>query len=99
MKNTLIGIFLFALALGASAPADAKPIAQTSVHGIVMTLTDEPCALKDRVDLPYRGTWDEKGKRYEGCFGLNHLGIVMMYFNDKSVAAFPPGAFTEVTGV
>ena len=99
MKNTLIGIFLFALALGASAPAEAAPVAQATIHDIVVTLTDEPCALKDKVDLPYRGTWDEKGKHYEGCFGMNHIGIVMMYFDDKSVAAFPSGVFERMTGV
>ena len=80
--------------------AFAAPVYVAEVEGIRIELYDEPCKLKDTVsNLPYRATWTEKGKVFEGCFIPNpQTGVVMTYWReDKSVAAIPLDAFKRVT--
>lgn len=80
--------------------AKSEPMFQTvSPDGIVITLHSEKCDLKEIVNLPKRATWQEKAKSYEGCWGLNPLGVVMFYFTDKTIAVVPAEAFQKVTGV
>lgn len=74
--------------------AFAKPVAIAESDGIVITLTDERCAVAEVTNLPYRATWLENGKTVEGCWGVAHQ-IVMSYWTDKTVAILPAGAFNK----
>lgn len=79
----------------------AGPIFVADAEGAKIELYDEPCKLKDAVsNLPYRATWTEKGKVFEGCFGASGAGVVVTYWKeDKTVAAIPVDAFKRVQGV
>lgn len=77
----------------------AEPMAQASSNGVTIVLYTEPCKLDAVVNLPNRATWQEGSKVYEGCFGLNQMGVVMLYFSDKSVAVAPMDMFVRVTGI
>lgn len=74
------------------APALAAPVAEAVAEGVSITLTNEPCRLKVVSNLPARATWTEKGKTFEGCFGLSH-GVVAFYFDDRTVVMLPREAF------
>lgn len=75
----------------------AKPVAQASQGGITITLHDDPCKSEAVSNLPYRITWTEKGKTFEGCFTVNQ-GIVVAYFtDDKTVAIMPGQVFSPVS--
>lgn len=76
----------------------ANPIAEIREGGIIVTLTDEPCVLKEFVtNLPFRSTWTENGKTVEGCAG-GMMGAIVAWYSDKTVAFFPMSAFTRVQG-
>jgi hypothetical protein len=80
----------------------AEPIFAAETEGVRIVLYDEPCKFTQAVaNLPYRATWTEKGKTYEGCFAPNrNAGVVVAYFSeDKSVAAIPMDVFRKVTGI
>jgi hypothetical protein len=79
----------------------AQPIFAAETDSVRIVLYDEPCAFQDTVKLPFRATWTEKGKVYEGCFAPHpHVGVVVAFFKeDKSVAAIPMEAFRKVTGI
>lgn len=75
-------------------PAFAEPVGMVSNGGVTVTIYDEPCALKAVSNMPYRATWTEPGKRFEGCFMLRpDAGAVVAYFDDGSVTLIPMGAF------
>lgn len=75
----------------------ARPVAKVQQDGITITLTDEPCKLPVVSNLPYRLTWEEGGKKFEGCFTVQQ-GIVVAYFSgDKTVVILPGHAFAPVT--
>lgn len=58
--------------------------------GAVVVLYDEPCRIKTLTNLPYRATWAEKGKTFEGCFVPRpEAGMVLFYFDDGSVGYIP----------
>lgn len=77
----------------------AEPVLQvTTPEGIVITLHSDKCELKEISNLPYRITWDEKGKTTEGCFGAKG-GMVIFYFQDKTVGIIPTHVFEKVLGV
>lgn len=77
----------------------AEPVLQTqTADGIVITLHTEKCELKEVSNLPYRITWQEKGKSTEGCFGSNGR-VVIFYFADKTVGVIPVQVFEKVIGV
>lgn len=44
-------------------------------------------------NLPYRATWDEGGRRHEGCYTVKD-GLVLAYFDDRTVAILPLSVFT-----
>lgn len=68
--------------------------------GVVVTLTDDACELKDVSNLPYKATWEEKGQTYQGCWGIAFdKERVNLFFTDKSVVSFHPAMFKKVTGV
>ena len=78
----------------------AQPIARFEGSGVVLTLYDEDCALKDQItNLPKRAVWTQDGKDIEGCFGVNaSIGMVNLYFADKTATALPAQMFVRVTG-
>ena len=86
------------LALFVISSALAKPIAYARTQDIVITLTDEPCELAAVVNLPHKATWEEKGKTFQGCWGLN-ASLVATYFDDKTVAVIPAEVFQKATEV
>jgi hypothetical protein len=88
------------LALFVASFATAKPIATADQEGIRLVLTDEPCTLTAVKNLPFRATWVEKDKSYEGCYGSHPgAGIVMAYFDDKTVAIMPAQIFHKTTDI
>lgn len=77
--------------------AYAKPIAQVTHGEVTIVLHDDQCKSDAVSNLPYRITWTEKGKTFEGCFTVNQ-GIVVAYFmGDKTVALMPGQVFQPVT--
>lgn len=100
-------LFLIAIACGLAAAlvlvlfatiASASVIAMASDGGVVVSLTDEPCALPTVTNLPLRATWLEKGKVTEGCYGLAN-GIIMSYWGDLTVTAVPVEAFRKAGAI
>lgn len=50
-------------------------------------------------NLQNRATYLEGGKTYEGCVGGNaQLGILVFYFEDRTVFAVPVQFFSRVSG-
>lgn len=91
----VLGLSLFFVVYGAL----AEPLYEVQQDGVKITLTDEPCRLRDAVkNLDRRAVWEEKNLKSEGCFGQHPAGIVMFYFEDKTVFILPAGAFTRVFG-
>jgi hypothetical protein len=82
------------------ATAQAAPLYSAEVEGVRIVLTDEDCKLTAVANLKKRATWTEKGKTFEGCFGLHpQYGVVIAYFSDKHVVLMDPQAFVRVPGV
>jgi hypothetical protein len=78
----------------------SEPMVKANVQGIEITVYTEDCTLKNVVsNLPKRATWVEKGKTFEGCAGATQFGVLIFYFNDKTVAVVPVEHFAKVTGV
>ena len=91
----LIGIFMGAILL--STRVFAGPIAEgAGDNGAKITLYSDACKLKEITNLANRATWQEKGKVYEGCFGLHPYGVVLAYFNDGTVVIMPVDIFKQV---
>ena len=82
-------------------PANGEGVFQAEPgNGVRVVLHNEPCKLKEVVNLPFRATWHEAGKEIEGCFGPRpDAGIVVFYFADKTVGIAPIDAFKRITGV
>lgn len=78
----------------------AEPRFKAEGEGAVITLYDEPCLIKDQIaNLPYRATWEEKGKTYQGCFAPRpDAQLIVAYFEDHTVALIPFQALQKVTG-
>jgi hypothetical protein len=94
-----LAFLLAVLMIALTTIAQGAPIAQLKAEGITLLITDEPCQLKAVGNLPYRATWTEKGKTFEGCAGGHPMGIVMFYWDDKSVSVAPVQAFTKVSAI
>lgn len=96
----MAGIWRVVLLLMLPASGLAAPVAVTERDGVTITATDEPCRLTAMVDnLPMRATWQEKGKTFEGCFVVHPMGIVLFYFEDKTIVAVPPSAFRKTAAI
>jgi len=89
----------FGLALF-SAKVLADPIGKAEAEGAVITFYNEPCLIKDQItNLPFRAEWVEKDKTYQGCFGIRpDIGMVVAWFDDRTVALIPLQAVKKVTG-
>jgi hypothetical protein len=58
--------------------------------GATVLLYNEPCQIKTLTNLPFRATWVEKGKTFEGCFVPRpEAQIVLFYFDDGTVGYIP----------
>lgn len=100
---TIVGAlcFFFLLALAATWPtnAHAAPIYKAEDAEMRIVLTDEDCKLTNVVtNLPKRATWVDKNGKYEGCYAIHDIGIVVAYFSDKTVAILPAYIFQKVAG-
>jgi hypothetical protein len=58
----LLAVFMIAL----TTIAQAKPTHIAQDGNITITITDDKCALS-AVSMPFRATWKEGSKHYEGC--------------------------------
>lgn len=72
----------------------AKPIGAVSSGNVSITLYDDKCDLK--IQLPYKATWLEGRKEFQGCWGMQS-GVVVLYFDDNSIAVLPTNAFRPAT--
>jgi hypothetical protein len=90
---TLAGVFYASKAL-------AEPRLLAVDNGVAITLYDDPCELKGEItNLPYKATWTENGKTFEGCWaGRDDVKQVMAYFTDKTVALIPYSVFKRAIG-
>ena len=77
---------------------EAVPVAEASADGAKIVLTDEDCKLDAISNLKKRATWSEKGRVYEGCYGIHPDGFVLAYFADKTVVVIPVYLFKRVSG-
>lgn len=91
LKTFAVSLCLIALLAHWKVEAKSVAIAKTDKFSVI--LTDEKCKLD--VKLPYRAIWTEPGKTYEGCFTI-HQGIVVFYFEDKSLALVGAQAFAPL---
>jgi hypothetical protein len=81
--------------------ANAEPrFAAEGDNGAVITLYDDPCELKEQItNLPFKATWTEGEKRFEGCWApVQQLGIAQMWFTDKTAFPVPLQALKRVQG-
>ena len=91
--------FVLIVTLLFGCPANAEPLFRVSHESVVITLHNEKCEMSEVSNLPHFATWEEKGKSFKGCWGFHPLGVVMLYFTDKTVAVVPASAFSKVIGV
>lgn len=79
----------------AALKAEAAPLVQaTDDAGVTVTLTDEPCKLTSIANMPYRATWRGPKRLMEGCFSVvPEVGLVVMFFDDKTVKLAAVSAF------
>jgi hypothetical protein len=77
----------------------AAPLYVAETGGIRITLYSEPCELGAVTNLKMKATWVENGKVSQGCWAATQFGVVVAYFDDKTVATIPIQAFAQVQGV
>lgn len=89
-------LFLLAILVG---NANATPLFVAEHEGVVVTLTDERCAVKEISNLELRATWVEKGKTFEGCWGTSNGFVVSYWREDRTVAMFSAGVFKRLKSI
>lgn len=94
----LLIAFVAGVALYASS-VHAEVFAVANIEGVKISLHNEKCTLTEVSNLPFKATWEEKGKTYQGCWGLNGNLVAAFFKEDKTVAVIPAAAFTKVMGV
>lgn len=77
--------YLIAALMFVFSAAHAEPIAYVTRDGITVTLHTEKCAIEGITNLSNRATWDEGGKRVEGCVG-SFGSVLGFYFADQTMA-------------
>ena len=96
----LRGAVLLGLLFGVAYCAYGEPVYQTTDGEVRVVLHDEPCTLKEVVNLPRRAVWHEKGKATEGCWAVRpDFGVIVMLFSDRTVGLAPIGDFRKVTAI
>ena len=94
-----LGVVCLIVLVGLATNAYAEARFQVVADGAKVVLFDDKCAVSAVANLPYKATWEEKGKVYQGCWGARpDAGVVMFYFDDKSVGIIPIGELTAVRG-
>lgn len=95
----VLALALFFLLVVRNASAEVIFIGQHGEH--VITLTNEPCALKAVTNMPTRATWREPGGRlWECCYGAVHEAqIVVLYSADATVQVVPQWIFKRARGI
>jgi hypothetical protein len=91
----LLAVFMIAL----TTIAQGAPIALFQSEGVTITITDEPCQLKAVTNLKHRATWNEHGKTHEGCAAGHPAGIILFYWEDKTVSIASAQAFKRVSAI
>jgi hypothetical protein len=82
----MLSASLAACAMRAAVVPITEPIAIARGNDVVITLSREPCALlPPTTNLPFRATWAEAGKLYDGCYGVQHGMLVVAYWSDGTV--------------
>jgi hypothetical protein len=77
-----------------------ESVMQLNDGDVQIVLHDTPCKLKEVVNLPRKAVWMEKGKTFEGCWGVRpDVGVVVFYFDDKTVGLAPMQAFKRITPI
>lgn len=92
-------IFFAAVATLLSLPLWAEPLYEVRVNrgAVLITIYSEPCALTEVSNLPKRATWAEGDKTYEGCAGVRaEFGLVIFYFDDRTIGLVPASDFKRV---
>lgn len=86
---------LLALVLSFPLLVNAAAIAVAQEAGITVVLTDEPCTLAAVSNLSRRATWEEKGKKYEGCYAVADSTVVAYFAEDRTVTVIPLSVFVK----
>jgi hypothetical protein len=95
-----LGVVCLIVLVGLATNVHAGPRFSVVADGAKVVLHDDKCAVGAVKNLPYKATWEEKGKVYQGCWGARpEAGIVMFYFDDKSVGMIPIQDLTAIRGV
>ena len=93
------GMACLVLLVGLATNAYADPRYQVVADGARVVLHDDKCAVSAVTNLPYKATREEKGQVFQGCWGARpDAGIVMFYFDDKTVGIIPMQELTPVVG-
>ena len=93
MTRQLAVILLFSLI---SQFTYAGAFAEVSSGMVRIALYREACTLPAIANLPNRAQWFEAGKIFEGCWGLNPVGIITLYWSDRTVVSIPSQVFVKI---
>lgn len=108
LRLTLAAVLL-AIAAGCTSPA-VKKAKDDRVYtheakyrlsvpgGVVITIYDSPCRMENPPsNAPYRATWEERGKVFEGCVAAQQTRPTMFdfaaQFSDRALSCMPAEAF------
>jgi hypothetical protein len=94
-----LAIVAFCVLLTFATGAFAKPVLRTSSGPVTITLYDDKRVCQQATNLPRKAVWMEAGKEIHGCWGLNPFGMVMFWFEDRTVASAPGHEFVEIKEV
>lgn len=96
--GVILGLVIAATFYASRVYADPR-FMTTDGNGVVVTLHDTPCELKEVANLQYKATWQEGNKTFQGCWGPRpDVQAVVAFFDDKTVAVIPFGMLKKVTG-
>ena len=99
---TLLASVVLSIGLLHSPMAGAKALAQAQDStGIRVVLHDTDCMMTTSItNLPKYAEWLEGSKKVKGCWAVDsNLGMVIIYFADKTVVVLPAQIFEAVTEV
>jgi hypothetical protein len=96
----VLGVICLIVLVGLATNVHAAPRFSVVADGAKVVLHDDKCAVSAVNNLPYKATWEEKGRVFQGCWGARpDAGVVVFYFDDKSVGIIPIAELTAVVGV
>lgn len=89
----LLALLLIAL------PAHADPLFIAKVEEFTVILHSEPCKQDAVTNLKRRATWTDKTGTTEGCWGaIPQVGLIILYFADRTATALPAAFFEKASG-